>query len=82
MTTVSDLYEARVRAGQLEPDAAQRGVLPALDRLVRDLGAAAPPPQPQKSGWFGKLLGGARPIPRRRSAASTCGAASVAASPC
>ena len=58
MTTVSDLYEARVRAGQLEPDAAQRGVLPALDRLVRDLGAAAPPPQPQKSGWFGKLLGG------------------------
>ena len=40
MTTVSDLYEARVRAGQLEPDAAQRGVLPALDRLVRDLGEA------------------------------------------
>ena len=50
MTTVSDLYEARVRAGQLEPDAAQRGVLPALDRLVRDLGAAAPPPDPPGRG--------------------------------
>ncbi|MDS9466237.1 cell division protein ZapE [Paracoccus sp. MBLB3053] len=55
MATVSELYEARVKAGQLAPDDAQRGVLPALDRLVRDL-AARPAPQAQKSGWLSRLM--------------------------
>ncbi|MGA0615644.1 cell division protein ZapE [Paracoccus sp. KR1-242] len=58
MATVSELYEARVTAGQLEPDPAQRGVLPALDRLVRDLGAATPAPAQPKGGWLSRLIGG------------------------
>ncbi|MTH78988.1 cell division protein ZapE [Paracoccus aestuariivivens] len=62
MVTVSELYEARVRAGQLAPDAAQRGVLPALDRLVRDL-VATPAPAPQKTGWLSKLIGGGQSAP-------------------
>ena len=37
MASVSELYEARVAAGQLIPDDAQRGVLPALDRVAREL---------------------------------------------
>ncbi|MFG6080722.1 cell division protein ZapE [Paracoccus litorisediminis] len=61
MATVSELYEARVRDGLLAPDAAQRGVLPALDRLVRELGAAPAPQPPQKSGWLSKLIGGGQP---------------------
>ena len=56
MANVSELYQARVAAGQLQPDAAQRGVLPVLDRLVRDL-AAAPAPAPAKSGWLSRLRG-------------------------
>ena len=35
MTTVQELYAARIAAGALQPDAAQEAVLPALDR-VRD----------------------------------------------
>ena len=57
MATVSELYLARVKAGVLAPDAAQRGVLPRLDRLVREL-AAAPPPVEVKSGWLSRLKGG------------------------
>lgn len=55
MASVSELYQARVNAGQLEPDPAQRGVLPALDRLLRDL-QAAPAAKPQKSGWLSRLV--------------------------
>lgn len=58
MASVSELYEARAGSGQLQSDPAQRGVLPALDRLVREL-AEAPPPAPAKTGWFGRLIGGA-----------------------
>ncbi|MFT4013383.1 MAG: cell division protein ZapE [Paracoccus sp. (in: a-proteobacteria)] len=59
MAKVSELYEARVRAGQLDPDPAQRGVLPVLDRLVRDLAAGRPAPPPaQKAGWLSRLVGG------------------------
>ncbi|RDW12301.1 cell division protein ZapE [Paracoccus thiocyanatus] len=66
MASVSALYEARVAAGRLEPDAAQRGVLPMLDRMVRAL-AAAPPAAPQKSGWLARLRGTApQPAPAVR----------------
>ncbi len=58
MANVSELYEARVAAGQLQPDAAQRGVLPVLDRLVRELGAV-PAPAPQRNGWLSRLRGAA-----------------------
>ncbi|WP_199261676.1 cell division protein ZapE [Paracoccus binzhouensis] len=56
MASVSELYEARVATGRLAPDAAQRGVLPVLDRLVRDL-AAAPAAAPQRNGWLSRLRG-------------------------
>ncbi|CAM3187344.1 cell division protein ZapE [Paracoccus aminovorans] len=62
MASVSELYEARVAEGRLSPDAAQRGVLPVLDRVVRDL-AAAPPPAPQKNGWLSRLRGAASAAP-------------------
>ncbi|MTH33014.1 cell division protein ZapE [Paracoccus limosus] len=58
MTKLTELYEARVRAGRLEPDPAQRAVLPAMDRLLRDLAHQPPAPAPVKSGWLGKLMGG------------------------
>ncbi|MDO5658234.1 MAG: cell division protein ZapE [Paracoccus sp. (in: a-proteobacteria)] len=45
---VTALYNARVASGAISDDAAQRGVLPALDRVVTGL-AEAPPPAP--SGW-------------------------------
>ena len=54
MASVSELYEARVAEGRLAPDAAQRGVLPVLDRLARDLGAVAPPAT-QRNGWLSRL---------------------------
>lgn len=63
MASVSELYETRVRAGQLEPDPAQRGVLPALDRLARDLSAPPPAPRPQKSGWLSRLVNGGDTAP-------------------
>ncbi len=56
MASVSELYDARVASGQLAPDDAQRGVLPALDRIVRELADMAPP-QPARSGWLAKLTG-------------------------
>jgi cell division protein ZapE len=58
MAKVSELYEARVDAGQLQPDAAQRGVLPVLDRLVRDMDAA-PVAAAKRSGWLARLRGAA-----------------------
>lgn len=62
MASASEIYEARVRSGQLEPDAAQRAVMPALDRLVSELEAAPMPSLqksgPQKSGWLSRLVGG------------------------
>ncbi|KGJ04848.1 cell division protein ZapE [Paracoccus halophilus] len=64
MANVSDLYEAGVKAGRLKPDAAQRGVLPALDRVARELAAAPPAAGPRKSGWLSKLVGnGNSPAP-------------------
>ncbi|WP_313353332.1 cell division protein ZapE [Paracoccus sp. (in: a-proteobacteria)] len=65
MASVSELYEARVTAGRLEPDAAQRGVLPVLDRMVQELAAAAPVPAAvQKTGWLSRLRGNApAPVP-------------------
>ncbi|MTH66260.1 cell division protein ZapE [Paracoccus shanxieyensis] len=65
MATVSELYQARVTSGQLEADPAQRGVLPAMDRVVRDLAMAAPaaPAQPAKSGWLSRLIGGGGAAP-------------------
>ncbi|WP_347266255.1 cell division protein ZapE [Paracoccus sp. (in: a-proteobacteria)] len=60
MASVSELYQARAASGRLEPDVAQRAILPVLDRLLRDLAAAeAPPPAPAKTGWFGRLIGAA-----------------------
>ena len=65
MASVSELYDARVASGQLAPDDAQRGVLPALDRIARELAAAAPAPA-QKSGWLSKLTGGKTAAPADR----------------
>ena len=59
MASVSELYEARVAGGVLAPDAAQRGVLPVLDRLVAALGD--PRPEPAKPGWLSRLRGGPAP---------------------
>ncbi|QFQ86610.1 cell division protein ZapE [Paracoccus kondratievae] len=64
MVSVSELYEARVTAGQLEPDSAQRGVLPMLDRVVRELGQS-PQPITHKTGWFARLRS-APPAPARQ----------------
>ncbi|RCW84074.1 cell division protein ZapE [Paracoccus lutimaris] len=56
MASVSELYNARVASGLLTPDDAQRGVLPALDRVARALAEAVPASMP-KSGWLSKLMG-------------------------
>ncbi len=48
---VSDVYEARVREGALEPDPAQRGVLPELDRIAAGLAEVRPG---GLKGLFGK----------------------------
>ena len=56
MASVSELYEARVHAGDLTPDDAQRGVLPALDRVARELAEPVAAPAP-KSSWLSKLMG-------------------------
>lgn len=63
MASVSELYEARLRAGQLEPDPAQRAVLPALDRLVADLERSPDPDPAPRGGWLGRLVGAAPPAP-------------------
>ncbi|MFV0410556.1 MAG: cell division protein ZapE [Paracoccus sp. (in: a-proteobacteria)] len=62
MVSVTALYDARVRGGQLKDDAAQRAVLPALDRLVGSLtGEAAP--RPARSGWRSFFGGRSAPEP-------------------
>lgn len=48
MTTLPDLYEARVRDGRLKPDEAQRAALPAFERIRHDLA------NPPKRGLFRK----------------------------
>ena len=54
MSSVTALYDARVAAGLLKDDAAQRDVLPELDRvaaaLVQD---DQPAPRAGWRGWFG-----------------------------
>ncbi len=42
MGIVTDTYEARVAAGALEPDPAQRAVLPEFDRIAEGLAGEAP----------------------------------------
>jgi cell division protein ZapE len=42
MGTMTDAYQARIDAGQLEPDAAQEAVLPQFDRIAAALQVAAP----------------------------------------
>ena len=64
MASVSELYEARLRAGQIEADPAQRAVLPALDRLVAELDRAPDPDPAPRGGWLGRLVGAAAPAPR------------------
>lgn len=59
MASVTELYDARVKAGQLKDDAAQRAVLPALDRIAASL--ADPPPPASRSGWRGWFGGGDDP---------------------
>ncbi|MEO1705087.1 MAG: cell division protein ZapE [Pseudomonadota bacterium] len=46
--SVTAAYEAKVAAGELLPDAAQRAVLPELDRMAEALA------RPVKKGWFAK----------------------------
>ena len=57
MSSVSALYDARVAAGLLKDDPAQRAVLPLLDRVVADLAAAPAPGSAGRGGgwrsWFG-----------------------------
>ncbi|MFV0293884.1 MAG: cell division protein ZapE [Paracoccus sp. (in: a-proteobacteria)] len=50
MVSVTALYDARVGDGQLKDDAAQRAILPYLDRVATDL-ATASPSVPVRSGW-------------------------------
>lgn len=60
MSGVIAAYDALVAAGELKPDAAQRGVAQRLDRLAREL--SAPPP---RKGLLGRLFGGGdAPVPR------------------
>lgn len=61
MVSVTALYDARVQAGQLKDDAAQRAVLPALDKIAGSVADARP--QAARSGWRGWFGGGAEPGP-------------------
>ncbi len=63
MASVTELYDARVASGELAPDAAQRGVLPALDRVTRELATAAPAPAAPKSRWLSRLIGNGASAP-------------------
>lgn len=64
MNTVSDLYQQRVAEGAIRPDPAQEAVLPALDRVIADLGdGGAVPDGGRSSGGWRALFGGARPQP-------------------
>ena len=49
--SIETAYRARIEQGALNPDPAQEAVLPALDRVARDL---ARQPEPQRNGWFRK----------------------------
>ena len=54
MVTVTELYDARVRDGRLKDDAAQRAVLPILDRIAAGVADA---PAPARSGGWRRLFG-------------------------
>ncbi|MBA4492521.1 cell division protein ZapE [Paracoccus sp. S1E-3] len=56
MATVTELYDARVRDGRLKDDAAQRAVLPIMDRIAA--GLTDVPPATRPAGWR-RLFGGA-----------------------
>ncbi|MBV0891751.1 AFG1 family ATPase [Paracoccus sp. Z118] len=60
--SVTRLYDAAAHDGRIKDDAAQRRVLPMLDRIVREL-AKAPAPAPQGKRWLGRLFGGSAPQP-------------------
>ncbi|SDE57091.1 cell division protein ZapE [Paracoccus isoporae] len=62
MSSVTALYDARVAAGGLTDDPAQRAVLPMLDRLVATLKNEAP--QAERGGWRSWFGGGAEPAPQ------------------
>ncbi|MDO5529185.1 MAG: cell division protein ZapE [Paracoccus sp. (in: a-proteobacteria)] len=62
MPSVTTAYEAAIAAGRISDDAAQRGVLPALDALVARLRDDAPA-QSARGGFWRGLLGGAPPAP-------------------
>ncbi|WP_128254895.1 cell division protein ZapE [Falsirhodobacter deserti] len=53
MPTLAEIYDQRVAAGSLKPDAAQRAVLPELERIRQALEAAPPPPA--KRGFFARF---------------------------
>ena len=61
MVSVTALYDARVQAGLLKDDAAQRAVLPALDRIAASVTDIRP--QAARAGWRGWFGGGAEPAP-------------------
>ena len=56
---VTAAYDAVVSAGTIADDAAQRALLPQLDRLVVQL--AQMPPASTGGGWLGKIFGGGGP---------------------
>ncbi|TQS71326.1 AFG1 family ATPase [Rhodobacteraceae bacterium] len=57
--TLTQIYDARVAADALRSDAAQRAVLPLLERVRKDVERA---PEPKKSGFFG-MFGKKTPPP-------------------
>ena len=70
--SLTQIYDGRVAAGTLRADAAQRAVLPLLDRVRAEL--EAPGKKPGLFGLFAK--------PPSRSGGCTSGAVSGAASRC
>ncbi len=63
MTTVSELYEARLRDGGLSPDPAQRAILPALDRIVAELANTDSAAPAEERGWRSWLKKEPAPAP-------------------
>ncbi|PZO67170.1 MAG: cell division protein ZapE [Paracoccus denitrificans] len=59
---VTAAYDARVRAGDISDDAAQRATLPALDGLVARLGSAAP--AKAAGGFLSRLFTGSAAVER------------------